>query len=208
MTLSTATGPSRALLALAEARVPRYTSHPTAAQFGPLDKATLRGWLHEGVRPGMHLSLYLHVPFCRAMCWSCACHTKAPRSEARVATFADTLEAEAALLAAALPGHGGVSHLHFGGGTPSIFGPARMRSVIASLRSRFGLHAGAEVAIELDPRTLDEPMVETLASLGFTRASLGMQDISPEVQARIGRLQPAEMVAVAAERLRAAGLGG
>lgn len=200
--------PSRALLALAEARVPRYTSYPTAAQFGPLDEATYRGWLRDGIRPGDPLSLYVHVPYCRDLCWYCACHAKPTRSEARIDAFAAALEGEADLLAAALPEHGGIAHLHLGGGTPSILGPSRMRALVNGLLARFGRRPGAELAIELDPRILDEGMVDTLGELGFTRASLGVQDISPAVQARIGRPQPSELVAVAVDRLRCAGIAG
>ncbi|MBI0539614.1 oxygen-independent coproporphyrinogen III oxidase [Roseomonas sp. KE2513] len=200
--------PSRALLALAEAKVPRYTSYPTAAQFGPLDEATYRGWLRDGIRPDDPLSLYLHVPYCRDLCWYCACHAKPTRSEARIDAFAAALEGEADLLAAALPEHGGVSHLHLGGGTPSILGPVRMRALVNGLLARFGQRPGAELAIELDPRILDEGMVDTLGELGFTRASLGVQDISPAVQARIGRPQPSELIAVAVDRLRRAGIAG
>ncbi|MBP0444311.1 oxygen-independent coproporphyrinogen III oxidase [Roseomonas sp. SSH11] len=207
MTSPAVNTPSRALLALAEARVPRYTSYPTAAQFGPLGEAEYRGWLREGIGPKDALSLYLHVPYCRELCWYCACHAKPTRSAARIEAFADALEAEAALLADVLPAHGGISHLHFGGGTPSIIGPVRMMTMMRQLRARFGIRPGAEIAIELDPRTLDEPMVDMLGALGFNRASLGVQDVSPEVQARIGRPQPAELVAVAVDRLRAAGIG-
>ena len=206
--MTAAPAPSRALLALAEAKVPRYTSYPTAAQFGPLDEATYRRWLREGIRAADPLSVYLHVPYCRDLCWYCACHTKPTRSEARIDAFAAALEGEADLLAAALPEHGGIAHLHLGGGTPSIIGPVRMRTLVNGLLARFGLRPGAELAIELDPRLLDDGMVCTLAELGFTRASLGVQDISPEVQARIGRTQPSEMVAIAVERLRRAGFTG
>ncbi|MFC7554963.1 hypothetical protein ACFQU7_26145 [Pseudoroseomonas wenyumeiae] len=109
--------PSRDLLALAEARVPRYTSYPTAAQFGALEEATYREWLRQGIGAADPLSLYLHVPFCRDLCWYCACHAKPTRSDARVTAYGAALRAELELLAAALPAHGGISHLHFGGGT-------------------------------------------------------------------------------------------
>ncbi len=203
-----AVAPDPELLALAEARVPRYTSYPTAAQFGPLDEATYRGWLAEAIAPENPLSLYLHVPFCRTLCWYCGCHTKATRSSGRIAAYAATLEAEADLLAAALPAHGGVGHLHFGGGTPSTLGPQRLVACVAGLRRRFGLRRGAEIAIELDPRLLDEGLVDALATAGFTRVSLGVQDIAPEVQARIGRMQPAGLVALGVERLRGVGIAG
>jgi oxygen-independent coproporphyrinogen-3 oxidase len=202
-----ATAP-QALLALAEAKVPRYTSYPTAAQFGPLDEASYRDWLVSGIAPEDPLSVYLHVPFCRDLCWYCACHTRPTRSAARIAAYAAALQAEMALLSAALPAHGGIAHLHFGGGTPSILGAAGLRSLLGRLHDRFGLRPGAEVAIELDPRLMDGALVEALGEMGVTRASLGVQDVSPEIQARIGRPQPAELVALGVERLRQAGIGG
>lgn len=200
------THPSRTQLALAEARVPRYTSYPTAAQFGPIDEATWRGWLQDGIRPADPLSLYIHVPFCRDLCWYCACHAKATRSAARIRAYAKALLAEAELLAAAVPAHAGIAHLHLGGGTPSILGPDNLTELMGTLRRLFGLRAGAELAIELDPRTLDEATAEALGALGFTRASLGVQDIDPAVQARIGRPQPTVLVETAVQRLRRAGI--
>jgi len=199
--------PSRALLALAEARVPRYTSYPTAAQFGPLDESAWRGWLRAGIGPADPLSLYVHVPFCRDLCWYCACHARATRSADRIRAYTAALLAEASLLADAVPAHGGIAHLHLGGGTPSILGPEGLASLVGTLRRRFGLRADAELAIELDPRTLDEATAMALGALGFTRASLGVQDIDPAVQARIGRPQPAVLVEMAVERLRRAGIG-
>ncbi|WP_043337590.1 oxygen-independent coproporphyrinogen III oxidase [Belnapia moabensis] len=198
--------PSRLLLA--EARVPRYTSYPTAAQFGPLEEATYRRWLTEQVSPGDSLSLYVHVPFCRDLCWYCACHTRPTRSAARIEAYLGALLAEAGQLAEALPAHGGIAHLHLGGGTPSILGPEGLRALVGLLRERFGLRPGAELAIELAPRLFDAPLAGTLGELGFTRASLGVQDIDLEIQRRIGRPQPVEQVAEAARMLRAAGIAG
>ncbi|SDB69625.1 oxygen-independent coproporphyrinogen III oxidase [Belnapia rosea] len=198
----------QARLLLAEARVPRYTSYPTAAQFGPLEEAVYRRWLQEEIGAGDPLSVYVHVPFCRELCWYCACHTRPTRSDRRIEAYAAALLAEAELLAAALPPHGGIMHLHLGGGTPSILGPAGLQSLFATLRHRFGFRPGAELAIELDPRMLDASWRDALGELGITRASLGVQDIAPDVQRRIGRLQPVEQVADAVRLLREAGVGG
>jgi oxygen-independent coproporphyrinogen-3 oxidase len=198
--------PPRALLTLAEAKVPRYTSYPIAAQFGPLEEAQYRAWLAQGIGAADPLSLYLHVPFCGDLCWYCACHTKPTRSEARLSAYEQALMAEMALLEATLPAHAGVSHLHFGGGTPSILGAAGLRQLMSRLRGLFGLRPGAEVAIELDPRLMDAALVDALGEIGVTRASLGVQDIAPEIQGRIGRPQPAELVQLGVERLRAAGI--
>ncbi|RAI57217.1 oxygen-independent coproporphyrinogen III oxidase [Roseicella frigidaeris] len=189
------------------ARLPRYTSYPTAPQFGPLDEAAYRGWLAQ-VRPEDSLSLYLHIPFCRALCWYCGCHTAVTRSNGRIERYAEALRQEAGLLAAALPPHAGLAALHLGGGTPSILGAEGLRGLLAALRRLFPVRPGAELAIELDPRVLDEPIVAALAEGGITRASLGVQDIDPAVQKRIGRMQPEAVVERAVALLRAAGIAG
>jgi oxygen-independent coproporphyrinogen-3 oxidase len=130
------------------------------------------------------------------------------RSAARIARYGAALAEEARLLGAVLPALGGVAALHLGGGTPTALGPAGLIALGTALRQHFPFQPGAEIAAELDPRTLDTRMIDALAGMGLTRASLGVQDISPKVQRLIGRVQPAEQVAVAVERLRAACIGG
>ncbi|MFB9970099.1 radical SAM protein [Pseudoroseomonas cervicalis] len=190
----------------AGAALPRYTSYPTAPHFAPLAEAEYRAWL-SGIAPGDALSLYVHIPFCRSLCWYCGCHTAVTRLPARLARYTDGLLAEAALLAAALPAHGGVSALHLGGGTPSAIGAEGLSRLLAALRAHFPFRDNAELAIELDPRVLTPVIADALAEGGITRASLGVQDIDPEVQARIGRIQPSEQVARAVALLRERGIG-
>lgn len=202
-----AQAPESGLLAYASANLPRYTSYPTAPHFTPLDEAALRGWLAETGATDA-LSLYVHVPFCASLCWYCGCHTAVTRSAARIARYGAALAEEARLLGAVLPAHDGVAALHLGGGTPTALGPEGLIALGAALRQHFPFQHGAEIAAELDPRTLDTRMIDALADMGLTRASLGVQDISPRVQRLIGRVQPAEQVTVAVERLRAAGIGG
>lgn len=193
------------LAAYARANLPRYTSYPTAPHFAPLEEATWRGWLAR-MRPAEALSLYVHIPFCHELCLYCGCHTAVTRSEERIARYAEALHHEARLLALALPADGLVQHLHLGGGTPSALGATRLGQLIGRLRTLFPFARDAELCIELDPRTLGEDVVATLAREGFTRASLGLQDANPEVQERIGRVQPESVVRAAVERLRAAGI--
>lgn len=193
------------LLRHAAQPLPRYTSYPTAPHFVPMAAGTEAGWL-AGCRPEDTLSLYVHVPYCHALCWYCGCHTAVTRSAARIARYAAGLEAEAAMVAALLPAHGGVAALHLGGGTPTTLGPDGLTRLAATLRRLFPFRDGAEVAAELDPRTLDDASIAALAALGLSRASLGVQDISPAVQALIGRIQPAAQVEAAVRRLRAAGI--
>ncbi len=192
-------------LALAERNVPRYTSYPTAPHFSAaVGPETYAEWLSQLPRAAT-LSLYIHVPFCTELCFYCGCNTRAVRRREPVETYAGRLLDEIALLGG-LRGRK-LTHLHWGGGTPSILGPQWLETITARLASLFDLSALKEHAIELDPRRLDKPLVRTLASIGVTRASLGVQDVSPQVQRAIGRVQPFDMVERAADELRAVDIG-
>jgi oxygen-independent coproporphyrinogen-3 oxidase len=195
------------LSAYARANLPRYTSYPTAPHFGSLEEGAWRGWLAR-MKPGERLSLYVHIPFCHELCWYCGCHTSVTRSEERIARYAEALHREARMLALALPADGIVQHLHLGGGTPSALGAARLGALMGRLRALFPFARHAELCVELDPRTLTEDVVAVLAREGFARASLGLQDANPEVQARMGRVQPEPVVREAVRRLREAGVAG
>jgi len=194
-------------LRYALASLPRYTSYPTAPHFAPLAEGAYRDWL-GAITPDDALSVYVHVPFCETLCWYCGCHTAVTRKPDRIARYAAALVREVGLLAAALPPHAGVSAVHFGGGTPSALGGPGLGAVLAALRAQLPLRADAELAIECDPRVLDAPVLAAMAAAGVTRASLGVQDIDPGVQRRIGRVQSPAQLAWAMEGLRAAGVRG
>lgn len=192
---------------LAGKRVPRYTSYPTALQFtGQVGSGAVRPWL-AALDPAEPVSLYLHVPFCRRLCLYCGCNTQIVSRHRPIGDFVQDLLAEIDLVAAMLPGRLPVSHIHFGGGTPTVLHPDELRAVRRKLDERFALRPDVEIAIEIDPRTLDDAMVAALAEIGVTRASLGVQDFDPDVQLAIQRVQPFAMVEGVARRLRAAGIG-
>ena len=191
-------------LAIAERNVPRYTSYPTAPHFSDkVGPAVYAAWL-AALPPEATLSLYIHVPFCTELCFYCGCHTRAVRKREPVDAYAERLIDEIKLLDG-LKGRK-LKHLHWGGGTPSILGPAWLETIAARLASLFDLSALKEHAIELDPRRLDHALARSLAAIGVNRASLGVQDASPEVQKLIGRVQPFDLVERAADELRGAGI--
>ena len=197
---------SESALILAERAVPRYTSYPTAPHFNAaIGAARATQWLAD-LPDNATLSLYLHVPFCSAICTYCGCNTKAVRREAPLDDYTATLEKEIDLLARATRARR-VTHIHWGGGTPSLLGPKRLGRLAARVAGAFDLSAIAEHAIELDPRTVDAPLVAGLAAIGVTRASLGVQDFNEHVQRQIGRPQPYEVVENAVRLLRGAGIG-
>ncbi|ORE96220.1 coproporphyrinogen III oxidase [Stappia sp. 22II-S9-Z10] len=187
--------------------VPRYTSYPTAPHFHTgIDADTHRGWL-AALDPAAPVSLYLHVPFCRQICWYCGCNMKlVGRRDGPVRDYVDVLLAEVALVADALPGRMKVSHIHWGGGTPTVLAGDDLAKVMALIHRRFDVLGDAEIAVECDPRSFDRPKAHWLGALGFNRASFGVQEFDHKVQASINRIQPFEMVAEAVDALAAAGI--
>ncbi|MGA0532913.1 oxygen-independent coproporphyrinogen III oxidase [Hansschlegelia sp. KR7-227] len=187
---------------------PRYTSYPTAPSFGPdVGPETYDAWLRELSGAAGTASLYLHVPFCRAICNYCACTTRATRSDEPLRAYARRLRREIGLVAART-GPLRVSHIHWGGGTPNLLPPELFDELVADIRGRFDVRSDAEHAIELDPRWVTRESARRLAAAGVTRASLGVQDFDEEVQRAIGRPQPFSVVKAAVSALRAADFAG
>ena len=196
------------LRAYATRTVPRYTSYPTAPHFH--DGVTAReysGWL-AGLDPATPVSLYLHVPYCRQLCWYCGCNMKLAAKREPIARYAETLMREIGLVAGHLPERMAISHLHWGGGTPTALEPGDLARAMDAVRGHFDVAPDAELAIESDPRTLTDEMIEKIGALGFTRASFGVQEFDPKVQEAINRIQPPEMVRASVEGLRRAGVSG
>lgn len=189
----------------ADRQMPRYTSYPTAPHFAALGADEYRSWLAE-VPSSSDASLYLHLPFCRSMCWYCGCHTTVTARDEPIARYVEALAGEIDLVVDALPHKVSVKHIHFGGGTPTLMQPAQFIALMDQLRDRFDIADDAEIAIEIDPRTLDRAMVDALAAGGVKRASLGVQSFDPVVQRAINRVQSFEETRTAVTRLRAAGI--
>ena len=180
------------LLKSLERRVPRYTSYPTAVQFGPqVNAATYVAWLAELPKQAP-ISLYLHVPFCAELCLYCGCNTTAVRQYGPVEAYVALLEREIAAVSA-ITGDRRVTHLHWGGGTPTMLSPPDFRKLTDLLRRKFSFAADAEIAVEIDPRTVTHGHAAVLAELGITRASLGVQDFDERVQHAVGRVQSFEL---------------
>lgn len=194
------------LLKYARINTPRYTSYPTAPHFhAGVTGDVFASWLGE-LDPDADGSLYLHVPYCREMCWYCGCSTRATRRDAPIDAYADLLLEEISQVAGAIPHRPRLTHIHFGGGTPTILSEARLSAIMDALHAQFQVEPGAEIAIEIDPRIFSPDMAARLARLGFNRASIGVQTFDATVQARINRIQPRETVAACVDSLRAEGI--
>lgn len=188
-----------------EQAVPRYTSYPTAPHFAPtVTAATYRSWLSE-LPDTARLSIYLHVPYCVQLCLYCGCHTKMTLRRDPIDAYARRLIQEIVLVARDAGGLK-VGHIHWGGGTPSVLGPDWLGRIAEELARRFDLSELKEHAIELDPRHLTWPLATRLREIGVNRASLGVQEFNPKVQAAIGRIQPFEVVEGGVTLLREHGI--
>ena len=189
-----------------ERQVPRYTSYPTAPHFhGGVSATTYESWLAK-IGADEPTSLYIHVPYCRSMCWFCGCHTKIARRYQPIGDYVATLRAEIALVARSLRTRPLVTHLHWGGGTPTILTAADFLAITNDLAQIFDISKNAEIAIEIDPRTLTSEMIDGLQAAGVTRASLGVQDVNLHVQEAVNRIQPFEQTADLVAALRQAGI--
>ncbi|MRX51727.1 oxygen-independent coproporphyrinogen III oxidase [Paracoccus sp. S-4012] len=194
-------------LGLFDSRVPRYTSYPPSTQFkaAATPPDTVEDWL-AAIPAGDSVSLYIHVPFCRRLCWFCACRTQGTQSDDPVRAYAEVLLTEIAMLRDRLAPGVTLSRLHWGGGTPTLMPPDMMRRVAGAVFDAFPLAPGAEFSVEIDPSEIDDARMDALAEAGLTRASIGVQDFDPEIQKVIGREQSFELTARAVEMIRARGI--
>lgn len=187
--------------------VPRYTSYPTALEFRSIDDSdSASAFLADSERATGPLSLYIHLPFCKSLCWFCGC-TKIISTDQSIADrYLDYLELEIDMVQPRIGVGRKVVQLHFGGGSPNFLSPEQISRLGAMLHARFDFADDAEMSVEIDPRTLTKAKVDAFVAMGINRASLGVQDLDPEVQKAIHRIQPTEMNREAIGWLRDAGI--
>ncbi len=182
--------------------VPRYTSYPTAADFGALEPGTIERAIAGATGD---VSLYLHIPFCEKICYYCGCNTGASGKRARVETYLAALHQELATVASLLPPGARVRRIAFGGGSPNAIEPHEFMALVDALYAHFPLHT-PEWSIELDPRSLTAEWGQLMHEVGITRASMGVQTFAAHCQKAIGREQPTAMICRSIDWLRAGGV--
>lgn len=179
---------------------PRYTSYPTADRFveafGAHEYTQALTQRAQGATVGGRapLSLYLHIPFCESVCYYCACNKVITKHHEKAAEYLDVLTQEVALNVAVLGKGQSVSQLHLGGGSPTFLSDDELSRLMAMLRENFRLAPGAEISIEVDPRTATPDRLRHLWALGFNRLSFGVQDFDADVQKAVHRVQSYESV--------------
>ncbi|MFT5170739.1 MAG: oxygen-independent coproporphyrinogen-3 oxidase [Candidatus Marinamargulisbacteria bacterium] len=174
---------------------PRYTSYPTAPQWEAFTPTDYEKVLNAYGQTNDALSLYIHIPFCHTMCYYCGCNVEIRRKNGSVGdSYVGYLAKEMALVTNAIQKKPNVKQLHLGGGTPNFLTADQLSTLMDHIKSHFNILPESEIAIEIDPRTVQTNQLETLKTLGFNRISMGIQDFDPKVQKAINRIQPLESI--------------
>jgi len=185
------------LIARYDGRGPRYTSYPSAPRFtNDFKVADYRDIAQTSNASGRPLSIYVHVPFCQALCYYCGCNKIVTRNQQRIAGYLANLHREIELHGQLFSRSRLVDQLHFGGGTPTYLDDDQLAGLMRRLAANFSFAPPArrEFSVEIDPRTVTPDSLVKLAELGFNRLSLGIQDFDTQVQRAVNREQSEESV--------------
>src|SRR5690554_2549855 len=178
---------------------PRYTSYPTAPQFHKafaIDDYKAAAKASNEVAAPKSLSLYIHIPFCKSLCYYCACNKIITQKTHRAVEYLGYLKKEIEMQAALYDKSRQLTQLHFGGGTPTYLTSEQLSELMDCLRTHFNFDESDnhEFSIEVDPRTIDTERIQELREQGFNRLSFGVQDFDEKVQRAVNRLQSEQQV--------------
>ncbi|WP_257455230.1 oxygen-independent coproporphyrinogen III oxidase [Archangium lipolyticum] len=203
--------PSEELMRRYDVAGPRYTSYPTAPEwkqdFGTehyaerLDVAGTAG-------ADEPLSLYVHLPFCRSLCWYCGCNVVISQDRSAADTYIDHVLQELARVVERLGHRRKLSQVHWGGGTPTFLSERQLERLWSGITQHLSPLPDAEVAIEVHPAVTTPEQLSLLRELGFNRVSMGLQDFDPKVQEVTNRHQPFEQTRALLEHARNLGFSG
>ncbi|MGE0266824.1 MAG: oxygen-independent coproporphyrinogen III oxidase [Candidatus Omnitrophota bacterium] len=175
---------------------PRYTSYPTAPAWSDeVNPSVYRERLRAFGASGKTLSLYIHIPFCETMCTYCACSVILRKNDPKYGEeYLSYLFRELDLITRAIGTRKKIRQFHWGGGTPTFLNEDQISRLFEKVSRNFEIDYDGEIAIEIDPRTIDRPKVKRLKELGFNRISMGIQDFDETVQRAVNRIQPYGLV--------------
>lgn len=192
---------------------PRYTSYPTVpywyeSSFSPekWKKSVIRSFNESNSDEG--ISIYIHLPFCEALCTFCACHKRITKQHSVEIPYLESVLKEWKLYLELFNGKPKLKELHLGGGTPTFFSPQNLRTLLEGIFSTVEIAEHQEFSFEGHPNNTTREHLQTLYDLGFRRASFGVQDYDLKVQKAINRIQPFEKVKEVTEIAREIGYTG
>lgn len=181
---------------------PRYTSYPTVPFWDDASftsdlwqQSVIKSFNESNASEG--ISIYIHLPFCEALCTFCACHKRITKQHSVETPYLETVLKEWDLYVKLFSDSAKkpkIKELHLGGGTPTFFSPENLRKLLEGIFSKAEIAENPEFSFEGHPNNTTRAHLQTLYDLGFRRASFGVQDYDPKVQKAINRIQPFENV--------------
>ena len=189
---------------------PRYTSYPTVP-FWDDASFSAQGWEDSVIRSFNEsndtegISIYIHLPFCEALCTFCACHKRITKQHSVEEPYIETVLKEWDLYIAKFGKTPKIKELHLGGGTPTFFSPENLKYLLEGIFNKSEIAENPEFSFEGHPNNTTKEHLQTLYDLGFRRCSFGVQDYDLKVQKAINRVQPFENVKQVTEWAREIG---
>jgi oxygen-independent coproporphyrinogen-3 oxidase len=200
-----------ALVAKYDVPGPRYTSYPTVPYWETTPSqaqwlAHVRAALSSPESRANGASIYIHVPFCRALCTFCGCNTRVTRTHAIIGPYIQSVLGEYEIYRRGIDVERlEIGELHLGGGTPTFLTVEELDHMLRGVLGASRLRDHAVLGVEVDPRVTTHAQLELMARHGFRRISLGVQDFDPKVQDIVNRVQSEEQVRTVSEQARALG---
>lgn len=191
------------LLAKYNSPVPRYTSYPPANYFADLTADQYIDAVEDSNSGNpRNISLYIHIPFCKKLCYYCGCNTSPLGTKAEMKEYVSALKQEIRMVAELIDKTRKVSQIHYGGGTPNSLPVSWIAEINDLIYSLFTLTDKPEIAIECNPAHLDFEYIDQLKKSGFNRFSLGIQDFDTDVLKTVNRDPSAMPVGDIIQRLK------
>lgn len=192
---------------------PRYTSYPTVPywdenSFSPelWKQSVIRTFKESNADEG--ISIYIHLPFCEALCTFCACHKRITKQHSVEIPYLESVLKEWQLYLRMFNEKPKLKELHLGGGTPTFFSPQNLKALLQGIFKTVEIAEDQEFSFEGHPNNTTREHLQTLYDLGFRRVSFGVQDYDPKVQKAINRIQTFEKVKEVTEWAKEIGYRG
>ena len=148
--------------------------------------------------PDEGVVFYVHTPFCEQLCYFCLCSKLITKNYENVKNYLyNFLFKEIDILFTFLEKNKiklNVKEIYFGGGSPTYYNKEDFKKLSDKLKSKFDFNSIGDWTVEIDPRRVDEEKLLFYRQCGVNRISFGVQDFDEEVQKRINRIQPSEML--------------
>lgn len=177
--------------------VPRYTSYPAVPHWQD-QTPTQKNWfrqLNDSYKKHPELSMYIHLPFCEALCTYCGCNKYITKNHGVESPYIEAVLKEWNIYLDNMETKPVVKEIHLGGGTPTFFDPQNLQRLIEAILDTVEVAEEYEFSFEAHPNSTTKEHLQVLFDQGFRRISIGVQDISPTILKAINRQQTTEEIA-------------